>query len=95
MGSNIIYIAYTVDKTTKNPEMEISMGLGMILTIIGVVGILFMCILLSVTLLQVEKAKIKDIAKTATLVNQATMMTLGRTMASTTNYQNQGISLDN
>ncbi|KAF0990523.1 hypothetical protein HZS_8048 [Henneguya salminicola] len=78
MGSNIIYISYAIDQCYKNPEINITMGFGMILTIIGIIGILAMSVLLSVTLLTVEKAKIKDIVKTATLVNRATMRTLNR-----------------
>ncbi|KAF1745225.1 hypothetical protein MXB_349 [Myxobolus squamalis] len=89
MGSNIIYISYTIDKMATNPEIDISMGFGMVLTIIGVIGILMMTILLSVTLTTVESAKIQDEVKTATLVNRATMMTLGRSMAGTLPAQQQ------
>lgn len=87
MGSNIMYIPYTIDKFHVNPEMDIYMGFGMILTIIGVVGILAMAVLLSVTLLTVEKAKIRDMVKTANLVNRATA-TMARNTARRTLPQN-------
>ncbi|KII72413.1 hypothetical protein RF11_03654 [Thelohanellus kitauei] len=79
-GSNIMYISYCIDRLYPNPEMEISMGFGMYLTIGGVIGILFMCVLLSLTLTSVEQAKIKDVEKTAQCVVRETMKTMGTTM---------------